>query len=72
MTRFIVAEVSKNWTRSGPVQETTLSQMFETIIAINLSRGYRLHSWKLSQINDDLGALNETIVAVFEWKEEFA
>ena len=71
VARFIVAEVSKNYPGTGfvysalPVAET-LAGRFEQVINFNLDRGYRLHSWRFSQINTSDGSLNETIVAVFE------
>jgi hypothetical protein len=72
--RFIVAEVSKNWT---VVQEDIVesskglvSQRFEQVITTNARRGYRLHSWKFAsgayQSEGGRVVLNETIVAVFE------
>ena len=62
----IVAEVSKNWPDiSGDA--TLLSQRFETVIQANRERGYKLHSWRFSQIpNPALKGCSETIVAVFE------
>jgi hypothetical protein len=67
---FIVAEISKNW-GDGPTpsRKEFLGRTFEEVILTNKTRGYRLHSWKLSRIAVDPTQLNETIVAVFE-KEE--
>jgi len=71
--RFIVAEVSKNWIdgRAGG-SPLLLCELFERVIATNLARGYRLHSFQLHRVivraGDNLHApdLNETIIAVFE------
>ena len=73
---FIVAEVSKNYPEIDcPDMPRLLSQRFERIINVNLSRGYRLQSWQLNRIvvrsklvaedAEDAIAINETIVAVF-------
>jgi hypothetical protein len=69
--RFIVAEISKNWVgEHGEWEPTTdgplLCQLFETAIALNLQRGYRLHSFQLHRVALPPDALNETIIAVFE------
>lgn len=66
-SRFIVAELSKNWVRNEPFVDTKLiTQQFEQVINHNHERGYRLHSFTLHRliIGDD--EMNETIVAVFE------
>jgi hypothetical protein len=64
MDKFIVAEVSKSW-KSGDPATHLLSQKFEAIINVNLSRGYKLSDWKLGQvcIGD---VFTETIIAIFE------
>jgi hypothetical protein len=70
--RFIVGEVSKNWVNGESATPLLLCQLFERMIATNLTRGYRLHSFQIHRImvreGDDLHApdLNETIIAVFE------
>ena len=71
-SKFIVAEISKNWPATGfvysPMLEVaeTLTGRFEQVINHNLERGYELHSWKYSQINASDGSLNETIIAIFK------
>jgi hypothetical protein len=63
---FIVAEVSKNWPENDhDGMPRLLSERFEAVIERNLQRGYRLHSWRLSQWSPEPGYLNETIIAVF-------
>src|SRR6476661_4499437 len=70
--QFIVAEVSKNWIDGRSSSPLLLCQLFERVIAVNLTRGYRLHSFQLHRVlvraGDSLHAadLNETIIAVFE------
>lgn len=66
--RFIVAEVSKNWTDGYHADNDTrlLAQMFEHIINVNDERGYRLHSFEIHRRMADERTLNETIIAVFE------
>jgi hypothetical protein len=61
--RFLVAELSRNWPHGKGL---LLSQRFEAAIETNHRRGYKLHSWRLSRINNANGELNETIIAVFE------
>lgn len=62
--KFIVAEVTKNWTRESPVSDL-LSQIFEGVINTNDSRGYKLIDWKITTVvNKDV--LTETIFAIFE------
>lgn len=64
MDKFIVAEVTKSWVPGSEVANI-LSQQFEAIINTNLSRGYKLSDWKLSQLcNGDV--FTETIIAIFE------
>lgn len=64
MEKFIVAEVSKSWKAGDPVAEI-ISNQFEAIINVNLSRGYKLYDWKLGQVcNGDV--FTETIIAIFE------
>ena len=71
--RFIVGEVSKNWLPDGAVAQPdrpTISMLFEEVIQDAVSRGYQLHSWHLSTVEDhSYGMINETIVAVFELQE---
>lgn len=64
MKRFIVAEITKNWTVDTPVNEL-ISQKFESVININAKRGYCLVNWNLCVSVKD-GLMTETIVAVFE------
>ena len=72
--RFIVAEITKNWPESGEILTTEamrnpprlLAQRFEACINHNWEKGYRLVSWKLSQIGDIEVCYIETIIAVFE------
>jgi hypothetical protein len=67
-TRFIVAEVSKNWLRGEPFFPDTmlLAQQFEVVINTNYQRGYRLHSFSLHRLHVTSDEMNETIIAVFE------
>jgi hypothetical protein len=69
--RTIVAEVSKTWKaaefgRQAPPPEECLGGRFELVVATNEARGYRLASWRFSQVFTG-DALVETIVAVFEY-----
>ncbi len=65
--RFIVGEVSKNWTLGSEPVRPTISQLFEDIVRDAVSRGYTLHSWRLATVEDSsFGMINETVVAVFE------
>lgn len=70
--RFIVAEITKNWTRGQIEAKPLLCQEFETVINHNLSLGYRLHSFQLHQLmtndgsNGEPEVMTETIIAVFE------
>lgn len=74
--KFIVAEMSKNWTDgvSNNGDQELIGEIFERVIAVNDKRGYRLHSFQLSQtatVSEDRDGckrdhLSETIVAVFE------
>lgn len=67
--RFIAGELSKNWRAGEPASTTGLiSQQFEGLINHNFQRGYKLHSFSLSQTTDGAD-LNETIIAVFERME---
>lgn len=68
--RFIVAELSKNWTSEGPVTPELLAEKFEQSINFNDNRGYELRSWRLHRMTDSVGSLNETIIAVFEKKKD--
>lgn len=62
--KFIVAEVTKNWTPETPVSDL-LSQRFELVINTNFQRGYKLIDWKVSQTSNQ-NVLTETIIAIFE------
>lgn len=65
--KFIVAEVSKNWTADTPATDI-LCQRFELVINTNNARGYVLKDWKiLTVVHGDV--FNETIIAIFELKE---
>lgn len=76
--QFIVAEISKSWINGEPADPSRplLCRQFEIVIAVNLERGYRLHSFQLSQCmtasptlrheHYDTDQLIETIIAVFE------
>lgn len=70
--RFIVAEVSKNWLNGQPFRPDTptVSQGFGQAINLNYERGYRLHSFTLHRLMIDKEQMNETIIAVFERREE--
>jgi hypothetical protein len=71
--KFIVAEISKNWPEEDiPGMRRLLAERFEDVIAHNLARGYRLHSWRLDRFSLEPGTLNETIIAVFERTEKGA
>jgi hypothetical protein len=65
-TRFIVAEVSKNWTNGRELEPGLLAQRFEHIIEVNRQRGYRLQSFSLHRLQTGPTEMNETIIAVFE------
>jgi hypothetical protein len=72
---FIVAEVSKNWKGKFPSGgkvdfQDMLSGRFERVIARNLQRGYRLHSFRLHRLMTEPDCLNETIIAVFQKSKE--
>lgn len=64
MQKFIVAEVTKNWTNQTPATDL-LSQKFETVINVNAKRGYRLVDWKITTVLVESN-LCETIIAIFE------
>lgn len=66
-SKFIVAEISKNWTPGDPIAEL-LSNKFESVININNQRGYELAEWKLSQVCNE-NIFTETIIAIFQKKE---
>lgn len=65
-SRFIVAEISKNWRKYISPDPRVLSEMFEEVIVGNLSRGYILYDFQLNRIMTDADSMNETIIAVFE------
>lgn len=61
---FIVAEITKNWTKETPVSDL-LSHKFEEVINVNADRGYKLTDWKLtSAVHQEV--LTETIIAIFQ------
>ena len=62
--KFIVAEVSKNWTKDSPATDL-LCQRFEMVINVNHARGYTLKDWKMLSVTNG-NDLNETIIAIFE------
>lgn len=68
-SRWIVAEVSRNWPPTSP-GSLPLSARFEQVLATNQARGYRLHSWRMTStaVEDAYNrpGIVETIVAVFE------
>lgn len=72
MDRFIVAELSKNWSRDGSIAATPLiSDQFAACVNFNWKRGYRLLQFQLHRsIDHQQGIMNETIIAVFELKED--
>lgn len=64
---FIVAEVSTNWPKAWPVpQREHLGSKFEEVIEHNRQRGYRLHSFQVSQVITAPEQMTETIIAVFQ------
>jgi hypothetical protein len=60
---FIVAEISKTWNETTPVEEL-ISRQFEEVINVNYHRGYNLKEWNISSVLHD-GFLTETIIAIF-------
>lgn len=65
--RFVVAEVSKSWVDGAHVGTPyLLAELFEHVIAVNLQRGYVLHSFDLHRLMTRPNEINETIIAVFE------
>ena len=70
--RFIVAELSKNWRDGAEVRPGSglLAQQFERAILVNWARGYRLLQFQLHRIMTGPDEMNETIVAVFERRDE--
>lgn len=73
MNKYIVAEITKNWTNSTPVADL-ISQRFEMVINTNFERGYKLIDWKINSIsqttNEKVVVLTETIIAIFEKIEQ--
>ncbi len=63
---FIVAEITKNWTRGQVELKPLLCQEFELVIEANRRRGYRLMQFQLHQLKTDDDCVTETIIAVFE------
>jgi len=70
--KFIVAEITKNWKEGVPFMGDTviLANKFEKVIEVNDGRGYRLHSFTLHQLITAPGCMCETIIAVFQDKEQ--
>lgn len=65
--QFIVAEISTNWPKPWPVpRREHLGAKFEEVIEVNRDRGYRLHSFQVSQVMTSTEMMTETIIAVFE------
>ncbi len=63
--KYIVAEVTKNWT-SKSNDSNIISQKFEEVIQVNLERGYVLQDWKFTTVVfPQTQAITETIIAVF-------
>lgn len=67
--KFIVGEVSKNWFMGTPVFPF-ISMLFEQLLEENHKEGYRLHSFQLHRISLSESELNETIIAVFELRDD--
>lgn len=66
--KFIVAEITKNWTKTTPAADL-LCQRFEGVINRNYSRGYALKDWKISAVV--VGEVfTETIIAIFELQDQ--
>jgi hypothetical protein len=64
--RFIVAEITKNWSSETPISNL-IGQQFEAVINTNDARGYKLIDWKINTvINGEV--MTETIIAIFELK----
>lgn len=66
MDKYIVAEVTKNWTTQTSDTSELLSQKFEKVINTNLERGYQLVDWKLCAVMSSDELFTETIIAIFE------
>ncbi len=64
---FIVAEVSKNWISGHEVTPGSglVAELFEHVINVNLTRGYRLLSFQFNRLMVKPDEMNETIIAVF-------
>lgn len=65
MKQTIVGEASVNWAL-GNRPPNLISDLFETMVNVNDSRGYDLCSWQLDRVVVNGETINETIVAVFE------
>lgn len=67
---FIVAEISKNYRDGAEIRPTgPIAKQFESMININWSRGYVLHSFQIDRrMTDD--QMNETIIAVFRRRSD--
>lgn len=64
--RYIVAELSRNYAEHEPPPLPPLGVLFEAALSANEKRGYRLHTWRMTQTVVKPGTLTATIVAVFE------
>ena len=62
--KFIVAEITKNWSRETPVSNL-LCEQFEKVINVNDERSYKLIDWKMMTAHHG-DNLVETIIAIFE------
>jgi hypothetical protein len=65
-----VAEVSKNWFSGHEMEPGLLAERFERVIAVNHKRGYRLQTFNLSRTMTGPNSINETIIAVFERRDD--
>ena len=69
--KFIVAEITKNWRNGEPLTDGVLLQSkFEKVIEVNDGRGYCLLTFALDQLITGPGCMMETIIAVFQDKEQ--
>lgn len=63
---YIVGEATANWKMGEPYDvDRAIGRQFHRLLAINLARGYALHSWRLTSALVGPGHLCETVVAVF-------
>lgn len=69
--KFIVAEISKNWRGRVPaVKSGLIQEQFEEVLRVNDGRGYGLLSFALHRLMTGPDELNETIIAVFQDKDQ--